>query len=967
MIMNLRRGLLTAVLAVATMSWAGAEDVRGTLLVRVKDGSGAVVPGAIVRVVSQGGTSRAGRADGGGEVAFTNLRAGSYGVRVLWPGFSEYHQSHVQVGDRGVTVLDASLELKPAEESVSVASEPAGELSTEASSNAGAIVLQKEDLDALPDDPEDLAADLKAIAGPSADSGAQQILVDGFSGGRLPSKASIREIRINQNPFSAEYDRLGLGRAEVFTKPGSEQFHGAAFFKFSDAALNSRNPYSPQKPPYQSRQFGGDFGGPVTRKASLFLEFEQRQLDDNAVVHATALDSLLRIVPIQEAVLSPQRSSSLSARFDEQLGTRNTVSGRFTWLATNTRNAGVGAFVLPSRDYGISEDSYSVQLTGTSVLNARATNEVRFQYSRENNGLSGTSNGPSILVLDSFAGGGPIDPLSSSRRDRFEFQNATSWVAGRHTVKFGGRVRLLSLVDESRKNFNGLFVFSGGAGPQLGNSGSPVEMQISSLERYRRTLLFQSLGLPLSAIRALGSGPSQFLIAAGQPQIALGLADAGLFVQDDWRLSPAFSISAGLRWESQTGIADRADFAPRIGFAWAPGSGKQRKTVLRGGFGVFFQRVGEDVFLDAARFGGNSQALYVIHNPDFFPGIPTASQLAAMALPPTVRRLQSGLQDPYLFQTALSVERQLPFRVVVSTTYTNTRGLHLLMSRNTNAPVSGSNFRRAGAGDVFAYESAGIMRQNQLLTTVTRRFSGRFSLFGYYAYGRSFSNSDGAGFMPANQYDARADYGRSALDIRHRAMVGGSIIAPLGLRFNPFLLARSGAPFNITTGQDANGDSIFNDRPSFATNSNGPGVVATTFGVFNMNPAPGERLIPHNYGQGPAYCTLNFRISRTFGFGGGEGRRAQAGARKDSSLVPAGADETSVKSLLRDPSTEHRFNLTVALQARNAMNHMNSGLPIGNLSSPLLGRSNWLASSAGADSQAMGDNRRLQLQLRLTF
>src|SRR5450759_1619386 len=284
MFVNLRRGLLTAVLAVVTMNWAGAEDVRGTLVVRVKDGSGAVVPGAIVRVAGQGGPSRAGKADGAGEVSFTNLRAGSYGVRVSWQGFSEYDQSPVQVGGNGVTVLEASLELKPAEDSVTVASDPVGELSTEASANSSAIVLKGEDLNALPDDPEDLAADLKAIAGPAADSGTQQILVDGFSGGRLPSKASIREIRINQNPFSAEYDRLGLGRAEVFTKPGSEQFHGTAFFKFSDAALNSRNPYSPEKPPYQSRQFGGDLGGPIARTASMFVEFEQRQIDDNAVV-----------------------------------------------------------------------------------------------------------------------------------------------------------------------------------------------------------------------------------------------------------------------------------------------------------------------------------------------------------------------------------------------------------------------------------------------------------------------------------------------------------------------------------------------------------------------------------------------------------------------------------------------------------------------------------------------------------
>ncbi len=870
-----------AALVLVTMSCAAAQDVQGTLVVRVKDGSGAVVPGAIVQVAG-----RSGAADAAGEVAFANLPPGSYGVHVSWQGFSEYDMPAVQVRGNSPTVLDASLELKPSADSVTVSSDPTGELSTEPSSNASAIVLQGEDLNALPDDPDDLAADLRAIAGPAAESGAAEILVDGFSGGRLPAKASIREIRINQNPFSAEYDRLGMGRVEVLTKPGSEQYHGAAFLKFSDAAFNSRNPYSPVKAPYQSRQFGGDFGGPIARGASVSLEFERHQMDDNAVVNATALNSQLRIVPVQQTVVSPGRFSYLSARLDEQLGTRNTLSGRVTWQATDTQNAGVGALVLPSRAYRVSENNYSAQLTGTSVLSARSTNEARFQFSRESTGWNGTSSGPSILVLDSFAGGSPLDPMKSARRDRFEFQNITSWAMGRHTIKFGGRVRDLSLADSSQKDFNGLFVFAGG--PQL-----------SSIERYRQTLLWPPMGV----------GPSQFILAAGVPQTDIRLADASLFAQDDWRLTSALSISAGVRWESQTGVGDRADFAPRVGFAWAPGTGKQRKTVVRGGFGVFFQRVGEDVLLNAARYGGTQQALYIVHDPTFFPVVPSAAQLAAMGMPQTIHQLQAGLQAPYLLQSSLSVERQLPFRVVVSTTYTHTRALHLLMLRKT--------------GDVFTYESTGILNQNQWLANVSRRFSGHFSMFGYYSYGQSFSDTDGPTFVPSDSNNVRADYGRSPLDIRHRVVMGGSIHAPLGLRFSPFLLARSGAPYNITSGAGANASSVFNDRPAF-----GPS------GSLNLYPAPGERIIPHNFGQGPAFSSLNVRVSRTFGFGSGEGRH---------------------------PS------LLVAVQVRNAMNHLNGGIPIGTLSSPLFGRSNWLASSAGPDSQAMGDNRRIQLQLRLTF
>jgi hypothetical protein len=934
-----RNALLPAILGMLLVTQTRAQDARDTLLVKVQDSSGAVIPGAIVQISGPGVDTPPVKADAAGQVS-AKLPPGTYSIHVSWNGFAEFATS-AEVKGAGTTVIEAVLDVNASADSVTVASDTS-ELSTEPAENASAVVLKGEDLDSLPEDASDLTADLKGLTG----SPDPEILVDGFSGGRVPPKSAIREIRINQNPFSAEYDRMGLGRAEILTKPGSEQYHGSAFFKFSDGLLNSRNPYLPEKAPYQSRQFGGDFGGPAGRTRSLFLQFERVQIDDNAVVNATALDSQLRIVPVETAIPSPQSTSSLNARFDQQLGTRNTASARFTWLETDTQNAGIGGLVLPSRAYRTLDNSYTAQSTLTSVLSNHATNELRFQYTRDSVASNSASNTPSLLVLDSFAGGGPLNVLSFSGRDHIEVHNITSWSLGRHTLKFGGRVRDLSILDESRKNFNGQFVFSGDA-------------QLSSIERYQRTLLLMSQGLTPSAIRNLGGGPSQFMLAAGQPQTSLGLVDAGLFVQDDWRISPAFSLSAGLRWEAQSRVGDRADFAPRLGFAWAPGPGKQRNTVIRGGFGIFFQRVGEDVLLNAARFDGTTQALYVVRNPDFFPNIPPPSDLAAMALPPTVRRLQPGLQDAYLYQGALSIERRLPFGLVVSTTYTNTRGLHLLMSRNTTVPGTGHT--------VFTYESSGILNQNQLLTSVARRFSGHFSLFGYYALGHAYSNTDGPDSMPADQLNARADYGRSALDMRHRTVIGGSIVAPFGIRISPFLMARSGAPFNITTGQDANGDLVFNDRPSFALTTKGPGVVATPWGLFDVNPAAGMPVIPHNYGQGPAFCTLNVRISRDFGFGIRESHVAGSGGKRDGSGMTPASDDSVLKNVLRDGPTEHRFNLTVAVQVRNALNHLNAGLPLGNLSSPMFGRSNWLASSAGADSPAMGDNRRIQLLLRLTF
>ena len=164
-------------------------------------------------------------------------------------------------------------------------------MTTDPSNNAGALVLRGADLAALSDDPDDLAEDLQALAGPSAGPNGAQMFIDGFTGGRLPPKESIREIRINQNPFSAEYDRLGYGRIEIFTKPGTDKFRGQTFFNFSDGVFDARNPYSQNKPPFQYRNYGGNLSGPISKKSSFFIDVERRDLDENAVVNALTLDS----------------------------------------------------------------------------------------------------------------------------------------------------------------------------------------------------------------------------------------------------------------------------------------------------------------------------------------------------------------------------------------------------------------------------------------------------------------------------------------------------------------------------------------------------------------------------------------------------------------------------------------------------------------------------------------------------
>src|SRR5205823_4979864 len=246
--------------------------------------------------------------------------------------------------------LDVILKVTIEQQKVTVAADTTG-VNTEPENNVGALVLRGADLESLPDDPDDLAAALQALAGPAAGPNGGQIYIDGFSGGRLPPLSSIREIRINANPWSAEYDRPGFGRIEILTKPGTDRFRGQASFNFNNQDFNSRNPFAPTRAPYMVRNYGGNLSGPITKKkASFFFDFEKRDINDEAVVNATILDQSLNIVPFSQTVAIPNRRTEFSPRIDYQLNAKNTLVARYEY--EHSRGiGGVGGYNLDSRRY----------------------------------------------------------------------------------------------------------------------------------------------------------------------------------------------------------------------------------------------------------------------------------------------------------------------------------------------------------------------------------------------------------------------------------------------------------------------------------------------------------------------------------------------------------------------------------------------------------------------------------------
>ena len=870
-----RRALFALLLGVLTP--LSAQVPLGALEGQVTDPSGAAVPGAPVTVTGVNGAVRTTTTDMQGHYRVDGLTAAPYTVRIVYPGFVPFNSASVQVAAGRVQIVNARLQIQSERANVTVSDAGSPEVSVDPSQNVGQIVLRGNDLDSFSDNPEDLANELQMLAGPSAGPEGAQVFIDGFSDGVMPPKASIREIRVNQNPFSAEYDRVGFGRVEVLTKPGTDKFHGQASFDFGNRALTARNPYltGPIVPNYRQEIFAGNFGGPLSKKASFFIDADRRITDENSLVNYTSLDSALNPVPISSAVVAPSRRFSINPRLDYAITPNDTLTLRYSWVDTNAQNQGINTqtFDLASQAYAQDTRQQSVQIIESSVLGTSAVNDVRFQFLRNRNSQSGVSSAPEIDVLGAFTGGGTF-PLNYTDDNKFELQDNVTIVRGANTIKFGARLREERLKEQSTSNFNGRFIFTSVPGGD------------SALGVYQQNQMLAAQGVPQAEIATMGFGPSEFLLTSGNPVVNVDMFDAGVYVQDDWRVRPNVSLSAGLRYEGQTSVSDHADLAPRLGFAWAPG-GRNRKTVIRAGGGMFYDRFPTNLLANAALLNGISQTQYIIRNPLFYPAIPDPSALAALSAQPggastDVRyQVDAGLRVPYLIQAAVGIERQLPHGVAIAVNYTTSRGVHELLTRDINAPLPmlfnslgqaiGPRPFGAAAGDIYQYEGSGVFRQNQIITSVNAKISSKFSLFGYYVYNRAMSDTDGPGTMPANPYNLRGDYGRAAFDFHHRAFVSATTTLPFRIRMAPFIYLQSGLPYNLTSGVDTNNDGNPNDdRPAFAQDLSRASVIRKPgFGVFDTAPGtlPNAVIVPRNYLEGPGILSLTVRVSRSWSFG----------------------------------------------------------------------------------------------------
>lgn len=963
-----------------------AQQASATVSGSIADPDGALIPGATVTLTPPHGKAVVVQSSSDGTYALHNVPAGTYSITVTMQGFATYVRQGVHLAAGQKISLDVKMQIQ-AQQEVQVTTQ-AAQVSVDADSNASSTVIKGKDLDALSDDPDELSDELTALAGPAAGPNGGQIYVDGFTGGQLPPKSSIREIRINQNPFSAEYDRLGYGRVEVFTKPGTDKFHGFYSIQGGDKSFNTSSPFlgsTNSQPDYHTIFMFGDFSGPLSHSMSFTVGGSRRTINNNALIYPSGYyaKSATDTTPCQpgdlsctyftsypeanRAILQPQTRSEISPRIDIALGEKNTLTARYHYEGGSVQNSGVGGNSLPTLGVNSDSSENTVQISDTQIVSPRVINETRFEYQRDHSTSNALNSAPTLSVQGAFTAGGSSNGKQNSTQDHIEVQNYTSIALSKNFIRLGGRLRYNNNSVYSTSGANGTFIYNNLLDPCVtSNSDSAAQANCASITPT-----------PCASANAGVSSyqcgiPGQYNVTAiNKPTIGGSVTDIGLYAETDWKVKPNLTLSYGLRYEAQNVINSSRDIAPRVSFAWGVprGQGKTPVTVVRGGFGIFYDRFELGNYMNTLQQNGTNQVVstFIKPGPDCRPtnpggcGTATSSRIK-------IYTLGSGIRSPYTMQSAIGVDQQLGKVGTLSVNYLNARGVHQYMTRNFYTPGATTPYD-------FTFQSAGIFRENQLMVNSRIRVN-RVQMFGFYSLSFADANTFGSSFVPTSNTNTRADYGRASFARRSFGVIGGSVQLPYNFTASPFIIAMAGQPYNIITGADPLGSSVYNTRPYFASGDSGSCFNRAAFSATDtdsngnsMNLTP----VPINYCTSPANASVNLRLNRVFGFGERTGQAASNGGPGGPPPGQHGGhgggghgghEGGGRGGPFGGAGSGHKYTFTLGIQASNLFNMIPYSAANGTLSSSQFGKFTSLAGRPFANGTAV---RTIMLQGSFNF
>lgn len=876
------------------LSESAAQQKNFILAGEIKDQQGAAIITAETILKDETGKRYESVSRRPGEFRFQALKAGKYKLQVSAAGFAVY-ETEIETAEAEKQPKLAITLYPTVTEEVQI--QPNEEIPLSAERAAGTQVLTARELEALPDDPEQLSEQLQQLAATGGGVPGQAVVtVDGFlNNGRLPSKSSIRQVKINPNLYSAEYDTPPFqgGRIEILTKPGADKFNGSTFFNYNGTHLNARYPLAAERAATQTNRYGFQLGGPLIKnKAGFFFDFEKRDIDESSTVNAVRLDENFKPVSFNPNVPNPQRLIIGSIRADYQANQTNTLVFRYDFNRNDLKNQGIGGINLPERGFDNLRTENNFRLTETSVVNPRMFNELRVGLSLVDNNQTALSKQPAIIVAGAFASGGAGVSELRHNEKILEIADSLTLETKKHSLKFGVTIFNRRIDEVRMENPNGTYFFGGGT-----FSDGGIQTAISSLEQYRRTVL----GLT-------GGVPTRFSLTTGAPPVSVSQWLMAGFIQDDWKFNRKLLFSFGLRYEAQNYPDDAVSLAPRIGLAYTPD--KKQQWVLRARAGIFYQRISETLFLETERFDGQRQQQIFIDSPAFPNPFLNGSVNNSIS---TIRIFDARVRPPANLQTRVEIERQLPKGWKISSSYSWTRGWAQLRSRNINAPVVNAlnpNPQTAsrplgGKENILQFESSGRISGSVLFIGANQYVNKYFTInLGYLNFDFK-TDADNSFAMPQSSYDFDGEWAAPMWQSRHRFFLSSSVNLPRKLRLFALIQANSGTPYNVTTGQDNNGDGNFNDRPGIAV-TNLSAAIATQFGGLNPNVINGN--LPRNAGTNPGVATVDLNLSRTFSFG----KKANP--------------------------EESRYKLALNVRASNVLNHANLLAMNGILTSPLFGR-----------------------------